>query len=395
MRAVGSGHSFTDIACTDGVLVDLARMRRVLAVDGADVTVEAGITLHELGEELARARPRAREPGRRRPPDARRRDLAPPPTARAGASATSPRRWWACGSWTAPARSVDVRDEDELRAARVGLGALGVIARRDDPLRARVHASTASTSRARSTTCCRASTSSWTPCDHFEAFVLPYTRTALTLTSERTDREPPRRGARAEALRPRRGGRERRARARRAALGRRRPGADPGGSTGCSRALIGRAEHLDASHRVYANERRVRFTEMEYAIPRERAAEALERVLALIERRRLPVGFPIELRVVAPRRRPALHRPRAPDRLHRRAPVPRAWSSRPTSAPSRRSWTSTAGARTGASATTSRPPRSPRATRMGALPGGPRRASTPRAASRTTTPPRARPGVPA
>jgi FAD/FMN-containing dehydrogenase len=39
---------------------------------------------------------------------------------------------------------------------------------------------------------------------------------------------------------------------------------------------------------------------MEYAIPRERAAEAVERVLALIERRRLPVGFPIELRVVAP-----------------------------------------------------------------------------------------------
>ena len=28
-------------------------MRRVLAVDGADVTVEAGITLHDLGEELA------------------------------------------------------------------------------------------------------------------------------------------------------------------------------------------------------------------------------------------------------------------------------------------------------------------------------------------------------
>ena len=64
--------------------------------------------------------------------------------------------------------------------------------------------------------------------------------------------------------------------------------------------LMGRSEHLDASHRVYANTRLVRFTEMEYAIPRERAAEALERVLALIERRRLPIGFPIELRVTAP-----------------------------------------------------------------------------------------------
>jgi FAD/FMN-containing dehydrogenase len=51
---------------------------------------------------------------------------------------------------------------------------------------------------------------------------------------------------------------------------------------------------------VYANRRSVRFTEMEYALPRERTAEALERVLALIERRRIRVGFPIELRVVAP-----------------------------------------------------------------------------------------------
>jgi L-gulonolactone oxidase len=50
---------------------------------------------------------------------------------------------------------------------------------------------------------------------------------------------------------------------------------------------------------VYANVRLVRFTEMEYAIPREHAAEALERVLALIERRRLPIGFPIELRATA------------------------------------------------------------------------------------------------
>jgi L-gulono-1,4-lactone dehydrogenase len=60
------------------------------------------------------------------------------------------------------------------------------------------------------------------------------------------------------------------------------------------------AEHLDRSHRVYANRRSVRFTEMEYAIPRERTAEALLRVLDLIERRRLRVGFPIEVRVVAP-----------------------------------------------------------------------------------------------
>jgi L-gulono-1,4-lactone dehydrogenase len=70
-----------------------------------------------------------------------------------------------------------------------------------------------------------------------------------------------------------------------------------------NRALAGAmspAEHLDRSHRVYANRRSVRFTEMEYALPRERTAEAVERVLALIERRQVRVGFPLEVRVVAP-----------------------------------------------------------------------------------------------
>jgi L-gulonolactone oxidase len=39
---------------------------------------------------------------------------------------------------------------------------------------------------------------------------------------------------------------------------------------------------------------------MEYAIPRAAAAVCVERVVDLIERRRLPVGFPVEVRFVAP-----------------------------------------------------------------------------------------------
>ena len=45
VKVAGAGHSFTDIACTDGVMLDLSRMNRVLSVDGALVTVEAGITI--------------------------------------------------------------------------------------------------------------------------------------------------------------------------------------------------------------------------------------------------------------------------------------------------------------------------------------------------------------
>jgi FAD/FMN-containing dehydrogenase len=133
--------------------------------------------------------------------------------------------------------------------------------------------------------------------DHWEAFVMPYTRKALTLTSERTDRRPEPRGQVAAFLHD--------VILDNAVLGlfcrtgRAFPRLIPALNRGLA-ALMGPADHLDASNRVYANKRLVRFTEMEYAIPRERAAEALERVLALIERRRLPIGFPIELRVVRP-----------------------------------------------------------------------------------------------
>lgn len=42
VRAVGSGHSFTDIACTDGVMIDMTGLQRVLDVDQPTglVTVE-------------------------------------------------------------------------------------------------------------------------------------------------------------------------------------------------------------------------------------------------------------------------------------------------------------------------------------------------------------------
>ena len=133
--------------------------------------------------------------------------------------------------------------------------------------------------------------------DHWEAFVMPYTRRALTLTSERTDREPEPRGRAAAFMND--------VVLENAVLGlfcrtgRAFPRLIPSLNRTLAR-LLSRSEHLDASNRVYANVRLVRFTEMEYALPRDHATEALERVLALIERRRLPVGFPIELRVTAP-----------------------------------------------------------------------------------------------
>src|SRR5215203_4441053 len=55
VRAVGSGHSFTDAACTDGVMISLDEMRALVDVDRHSglVEVQGGSKLHELGDLLA------------------------------------------------------------------------------------------------------------------------------------------------------------------------------------------------------------------------------------------------------------------------------------------------------------------------------------------------------
>jgi L-gulonolactone oxidase len=64
--------------------------------------------------------------------------------------------------------------------------------------------------------------------------------------------------------------------------------------------LIGTTRRVDRSFEVFASPRLVRFTEMEYAVPRERIVEAVQGVRELIERQRFAVPFPIEVRFVAP-----------------------------------------------------------------------------------------------
>jgi L-gulonolactone oxidase len=270
-------------------------MNRVLSVDADEVTVEAGMTIRELGPALAERGLALENQG----------DVDAQTIAGAISTAThgTGGRFANISSQvtgvrlvTAAGELVELREGDDLLAARVSLGALGAISavtlrcvpaftihRVDRPLPlgevlARLDEHVDSN-------------------DHFELFVFPYTRTALTLTSQRTDREPQPAGRAQVVLRDvllENAALETACRA-----GRRFPALIPRVNRALVRAMSP-AEHLDRSHRVYANRRTVRFTEMEYAIPRERTAEALERVLALIERRRIKVGFPIELRVVAP-----------------------------------------------------------------------------------------------
>jgi L-gulonolactone oxidase len=82
-------------------------------------------------------------------------------------------------------------------------------------------------------------------------------------------------------------------------VGRRLPGRIPQINRLVTR-LAGRRERIDRSAAIFASPRLVRFTEMEYALPRERTPEAVRRVLAMIEQRGFAVPFPIEVRAVAP-----------------------------------------------------------------------------------------------
>lgn len=54
IKAIGSLHSFAPVPSTEGLIVSLRRMRRVLSVEGTLVTVEGGATLSDLNRELAR-----------------------------------------------------------------------------------------------------------------------------------------------------------------------------------------------------------------------------------------------------------------------------------------------------------------------------------------------------
>jgi L-gulonolactone oxidase len=62
-------------------------------------------------------------------------------------------------------------------------------------------------------------------------------------------------------------------------------------------AAASRRERVDWSYRTFASQRLVRFEEMEYALPRTHAVDAVRAARAVLERH--PVSFPIEVRFTA------------------------------------------------------------------------------------------------
>ena len=66
-----------------------------------------------------------------------------------------------------------------------------------------------------------------------------------------------------------------------------------------ARALTERS-YTAPSHEVFVTPRTVRFVESENAVPREAVADALTDLVAWVERHREPISFPVEVRVAAP-----------------------------------------------------------------------------------------------
>ncbi|MFN8163564.1 MAG: D-arabinono-1,4-lactone oxidase [Solirubrobacterales bacterium] len=295
----GSGHSFTEAAMTDGTMVRVEALRGVQDADPSSglVRIGAGTVLADLNEELAALGLAMENLG-----DIDRQTVA-------GAISTGTHGTGAgLRNLSAQVEGLELVLADGrvrqlsaathpelLRAARVGIGALGAISavtlrcvpaftlsRVDTPRdREEVFATFQKLADAN---------------DHFELFTFPYADNALVLERNRTQGSPRPRGPLAAYLND--VVLENWVLGALSATGKVFPDRIPALSRLAGR-LASASRTTDRSDRVFANERRVRFTEMEYAIPREHGPEAARRVIEWVRSNRYPVFFPIEMRVAA------------------------------------------------------------------------------------------------
>lgn len=298
VRPAGSRHSFTPLCATDGVSLDLGAFTGILGVDGDVVTVGAGTPLHELNLLLDGIGCAVANLG-----DIDRQTIS-------GAISTGTHGTGATFGGLAAqveAFTLVTADGDEVRcsagnepdlfhAALVGLGAFGVIteiALRTVPAFG-LHQSVAPDSYER----IMAELPTRLEAHHFEFFWFPLSDDAQSKSSRRmgpgeaTSPLSPARHYLEDVLV------ENAALAAMCRIARRRPGQLPHLHAMVGR-VMSRREFSDASFRVFATTRSVRFLESEYAVPREALPEVLGAVGDLA--RRLPVGpaFPVEVRFAA------------------------------------------------------------------------------------------------
>jgi len=299
VRVAASGHSFTEAALTSGTMLRLEALGGVQDADRSSglVRVGGGTVIADLNDALADLGLAMENLG-----DIDRQTIA-------GAISTGTHGTGArLRNISAQVEGMELvlgdgsvrhlnasTDPELLRAARVGVGALGAISAvtlrcvaaftllRVDAPHSREEVLDSFSERADAH-------------EHFELFTFPYSDLALVLERNRSEEPPRPRGRGAaylndivlenwalEAL---------------SATGKAIPRLIPALSRLAGRLASG-SRTSDRSDRVFANERRVRFTEMEYALPREHGPEAARRVVEWVRSNRYPVFFPIEMRVSA------------------------------------------------------------------------------------------------
>jgi L-gulonolactone oxidase len=303
VRAVGSGHSFNGAAVAPDVLLDLRRLDKVVAVDAArrQVTVQAGVPLARLNTLLAREHLALENLG-----DIDKQTLS-------GAVATGTHGTGArFRGMAAQVLALDLvladgstlacspeLDRDLFDAARISLGALGVISR--ITLQCvpafRVHA----VERPAGLDETLSGLDDWIAAhDHTEFYWFPHTDRVLTKTDDRlpADAEDPapalpwwRQVVDDEVLSNAVFGVTN-------ALCTVAPAITPHVNAVASRALTAR-EYVDSSYRVFCSPRRVRFAESEYAIPRTSVADVLTELRRWVESHDVRIPFPVEVRFAA------------------------------------------------------------------------------------------------
>ncbi|MBN9606359.1 MAG: FAD-binding protein [Actinomycetales bacterium] len=300
VKAIGAGHSFTPTALTDGVLVDISAIDGVLAVDAARgrVTLGAGTNLYQLPELLAPHGLALQNMG-----DIDRQTIA-------GATSTGTHgtglafgglatQITALALVTAAGEVLRISERENaelLPAARVAIGALGILVELELQcvpaflLRAVERAEpfeVVDEFRERSLAH-----------DHFEAYWWPHTALLSTKTNTRLPAEEPYvplgrlsgwledelLGNAAHALV--------------SGLGWIAPPVTPPLNRLAAK-LYGNREFTAPSYEVFTSPRRVRFREMEYAIPAEALPSAIREVRELVERKGWRISFPVELRMAA------------------------------------------------------------------------------------------------
>jgi FAD-linked oxidoreductase len=305
VRALGSGHSFTPAAATSGLALDLSLWTGVTAADTRTglVTVRSGTTLRALNAALAEFGLALANLG----------DIDAQTIS--GALATGTHGTGArLGGLATQVEALDLVLADgslvscsasarpELfAAARVGLGALGVVTA--VTLRCVPSFTLAADERPMPVEQVIEEFGALAAAnDHFEFYWFPYGRQALVKRNNRVPSGVP--TGRAGAPMP--GWRrfwefevmENAGFGTLCRLGRAAPRLIPALNRFSSVALSARS-YTDASYRVFVTPRRVHFVESEYAVPRESLPGVLAELRRTVPRLADPVMFPVEVRVAA------------------------------------------------------------------------------------------------